>query len=78
MTTAWAHLMRGEWFDACRANLGGTLLGLLAMVAAPWLLGSAVRGRWLVVAPNGVMAAWVLTPIFVMTLIDWAFRLLAG
>ena len=52
MTTAWAHLMRGEWIDACRANTGGVLLGVLAMVAAPWLLGSAIRGRWLAAAPS--------------------------
>ena len=45
MTTAWAHLVRGQWVDACRANLGGALLGLLAMVAAPWLLGSADSRR---------------------------------
>ena len=46
MTTAWAHLVRGQWLAACRANVGGVLLGLLAMVGAPWLLGSACQGRW--------------------------------
>jgi len=78
MTTAWAHLVRGEWVDAGRANLGGTLLGLLAMVAAPWLLGSAVRGHWLGLSPSGTAAAWVSITILLVTLIDWAFRLLAG
>ena len=60
MTTAWAHLMRGEWLDACRANAGGALLGLLAMVAAPWLLGSAdSRPIGWALAPSERAAAWI-------------------
>jgi hypothetical protein len=78
MTTAWAHLMRGEVIEAARANLGGELLGLLAAVAAPWLLTSAAAGRWLGVSPNARTAAWVFIPILSATLIQWAFRLLAG
>jgi hypothetical protein len=78
MTTAWAHLVRGEWVDAGRANLGGALLGLLAIAATPWLLGSAVRGDWLGVSPSGAAAAWIAITILLVTLIDWAFRLLTG
>lgn len=78
MTTAWAHLVRGECVEACRANVGGTLLGLLAMVAGPWLLASAIRGRWLGVWPSRRAAAWILTTVFFVTLIDWIVRLLTG
>jgi hypothetical protein len=78
MTTAWAHLMRGEWVDAGRANLGGALLALLAMVAAPWLLASAARGDWFGVSPHGTVAVCILITILLVTLIDWAFRLFAG
>jgi hypothetical protein len=77
MTTAWAYMMRGQWFDACRANAGGVLLGLLAMVAAPWLLGSAIRGDWLGVSPSGRAAVWIVAIVLLVTLIDWAIRLLA-
>lgn len=77
MTTAWAHLMRGEWIDACRANTGGALLGVLAMVAAPWLLGSAIRGRWLAAAPSERAAAWMSAIILLVIMTDWAIRLLA-
>ena len=35
MTTSSAHLVRGQLFGALRANVGGTLLGLIAVVAAP-------------------------------------------
>ena len=77
MTTAWACLMRGQWLDACRANAGGTLLGLLAMVAAPWLLASAIRGDWLAAAPNEWAAAGIFAIVLLVTMIDWAIRLAA-
>ena len=78
MTTAWAHLVRGDWLSAFRANVGGTLLGILAIVAVPWLLGSARRGTWLAISPNGVTAACISTTILLVILIDWAIRLLWG
>ena len=78
MTTAWAHLVRGECVSAFRANAGGTLLGMLAILAVPWLLGSARRGTWIGVSPNGTAAAWLSTTILLITLIDWAIRLMSG
>ena len=78
MTTAWAHLVRGQGVNALRANVGGTLLGMLAFVAVPWLLASAGRGVWCGASPNGTAAAWISTTILVVTLIDWAIRLLSG
>ena len=78
MTTAWAHLMRGQVAGALRANVGGALLGLLALVAEPWLLISAVRGRWFGWVPSSIVLAWVLSGIVVVTLIDWSIRMLAG
>jgi hypothetical protein len=77
MTTSWAHLMRGQWLDACRANAGGALLGVLAMIAAPWLLGSAFRGKWLIAAPSERAAAWVCAIVLLVTMTDWAIRVLA-
>lgn len=78
MTTAWAHLVRGHWTDACRANVGGMLLAMLAIAAAPWLLVSAWHGCWLGISPSGVIAAWISTSILLITLIQWCFRLIAG
>jgi hypothetical protein len=77
MTTSWARLVRGELIEALRANLGGTLLGLLDMLAAPWLLLSAARGRWLGWTPNSTAAAWIATSIMLVTLIDWGVRLMS-
>lgn len=78
MTTAWAHLAQGQWGDAARANLGGALLGLGAVAAVPWLIGSALRGAWLGVLPNRAAAAWILTTLLLVTLIDWFIRLSLG
>jgi len=78
MTTSWAHLVRGELIEALRANVGGTLLGMVAMVAVPWLLLSAARGRWLGWTPNSAAAAWIATSIMLVTLIDWSVRLMSG
>jgi hypothetical protein len=78
MTTSWACLVRGELIEALRANVGGTLLGLVDMIAVPWLLVSAARGRWLGWAPNSVAAAWIATSIAIVTLIDWGVRLMIG
>ena len=78
MTTAWAHLVRGHGIHALRANVGGTLLGIVDLVAAPWLLLSAACGRWLGWAPNGTAVAWAAVPIVLVTLIDWGVRLMTG
>jgi hypothetical protein len=77
MTTAWAYLMKGQWQNACRANAGGTLLGVLAATAVPWLLGSAIRGTWLGGPMRDTVIAWIATVVLLVTLIDWAFRLWA-
>lgn len=76
MTTAWAHLVRGEVVAALKANVGGTLLAILAVVAVPWLASCAARGEWVAMTPNGTVAACIATTILVVTLIDWLVRLL--
>jgi hypothetical protein len=78
MTTAWAHLVRGQLTDALRAHVGGTLLGTLAVASVPWLMVSAARGRWLWWAPNSVAVAWAGSAILLVTLIEWGIRLAAG
>ncbi len=75
MTTAWTLLMHGELMRALRANCGGVLLAVLAMVAAPWSMISAVRGRWLMWKPNGTAVGWVSAVILAITLVQWGFRL---
>jgi len=76
MTTAWANVVRGRLPAALGANVGGTLLCLIALVLAPSLLLAAVRGYrpwWL---PGVEGAAWLLAAVSAVTLIDWTIRLL--
>ena len=78
MTTSWAHLVRGQLINAFRANVGGTLLGLLNLLAVPWLLFSSARGRWLGWVPDSTAVAWGGAAILLITLIDWGVRLFIG
>lgn len=75
MTTAWAHVVRGQLIGALKANVGGTLLATLAVVAVPWLMLSAALGRWLGRAPKSIVVAWVGSAILLVTLIDWGVRM---
>jgi len=75
MTTSWAHLVRGEWMRAMQSNAGGAVLGVLALAAAPWLLGSAWRGVWLGPSPNGTAAAWIANSVLLITFVHWGIRL---
>ena len=76
MTTAWAWLVRGEVIEACRTNAGGTLLAVLAIAGIPWLLGSAVRGRWLTRRPDDPTLACLAGIVLLVTLIQWGWRLM--
>jgi hypothetical protein len=70
--------MRGRFREALAANVGGTLLGVIAVVAGPWLLCSAVRGRTVGRLPNDwILTATALVLMFV-TLADWGLRLWNG
>jgi len=75
MTTSWANLVRGRAVTAWKANAGGALLAILALLAAPWLLVSAMIGRWVVWTPRSDVAVVVGVAIFAVTLIDWIMRL---
>ena len=75
MTTAWAHLVRGELLAAVRANCGGLLLGVLAALAVPWSLVSAGRGRWTGWTPHEATAGWTAAGLLILILLQWAWRL---
>ena len=75
MTTAVAHLVRGQPREALRANVGGTMVGLLLLLGVAWLLLSAGRGKWLVRPPGNTLVVWLAVAVTLVTLIDWAVRL---
>ena len=78
MTTAWAHLLDGSVVLACKANAGGALTGLCALLATPWMLLSAARGRWWLGCPSDGVWIGLAIAIASVTLLDWAWRLYAG
>jgi phosphatidylglycerophosphate synthase len=75
MTTSWAWLMQGRVGEALGANVGGTLLALLAIVAGPWLLASAARGAWATRLPSERMFAVAAVVLGLVTAVDWLVRL---
>ena len=78
MTTAWSHCVRGQLVQAVRANTGGTLLALLAMLAAPWTLACAARGRWLVGEPREWLLIGLPVLVLAVTMADWLWRFAAN
>lgn len=52
MTTSWALTLRGRIFDALSANVGGTLLAIIALAYVPIscyfsVIGRSSKGGWL-------------------------------
>ena len=75
MTTAWAHLTRGQWIRAAECNLGGLLAGITAMLAGPWMLISGIRGRWLFAQPT-ILAVFLLAMTTYLAILgQWLGRL---
>ena len=75
MTTSWSHVVRGQIVSALRANIGGTLLAAMAIVAAPWSLISAGRGRWAWGPPSERAIVAVAAVLVLVTLADWIARI---
>jgi hypothetical protein len=78
MTTAWAHLVRGELAAAFRASAGGALLAMAAVVSGPWLVASGVRGRWVVGPPPEAVTLGLGFAVALVMMIEWAVRLALG
>jgi hypothetical protein len=75
MTTSWAYLTQGQVLAALSANAGGTLLGLVAMAAGPWLLASGLRGRWVIGTPHDFVTITICIGLALVIVTDWLLRL---
>lgn len=75
MTTSWAYLVRGNLLGALRANAGGALFGLAAILSGPWLLVSGLSGRWRVWRPDERVLLGIALSLIAVTLVDWCLRL---
>jgi len=75
MTTSWSHLMHGNLVGAARANIGGLVLGLCSLAAAPWLLCSAWLGRPVTRPWSDLNLVLTALGILAITLVDWVIRI---
>jgi len=75
MTTSWAHFVRGEIVASLRANAGGTLLAMVAVVVAAISSITAVAGRWIVPPPGQLVCLLAALGIVAVTLVDWLVRI---
>jgi len=74
-TTAWAHLLRGDLSASAFANLSGMLLGVAAVIGAPWLLITAMLGRWPLVRPTARLVLVLASAWLVVAVLDWLRRI---
>jgi hypothetical protein len=75
MTTAWSHATRGDLSAALAANGGGTVLLLMTVATAPWLLASAAIGRWLGGRPQASVLLAIGGAWLAVTVLDWLRRI---
>ena len=78
MTTAWANVVRGRLPSALAANVGGTLLAGMALVAGPWSLLAAIRGRPVGRLPSDRVLVAAAVTLMAITVLDWTLRLWNG
>lgn len=75
MTTCFSHFVRGQFVEAARANLAGTVLAMVCLLLIPWCLWSAQRGRlWLVSDPVTFTGTLVIS-LSGLAVLLWAVRL---
>ncbi len=75
MTTCFAHLVRGNWPAALRANPAGVLLGVVCALLIPWLWASAWRGEAIGIADPLVVLLWLMIVLASATAGVWVLRM---
>lgn len=76
MTTSWSHLARLQVWKSLKANAGGALLAVAAVLVGPWLFVSGLLGRWCCKPPSEKVVITTLLAILVVTLVTWLVRIL--
>jgi hypothetical protein len=78
MTTSWAYATHGQWRDALRMHVSGTLLAVAAAIGATGAIVSAARGQWLLRQPTEVAIIALVAVAAAMVLGEWMVRLWMG
>ncbi|MFI4876406.1 MAG: DUF2752 domain-containing protein [Blastopirellula sp. JB062] len=76
MTTSWAYLTKGNVVGSIRSNAAGFLLGLVAIIGAPWLLITAWRGRPPLGYPSEIAALFAVGGIAAVMVAEWLYRVM--
>ncbi len=76
MTTAWAHVAQGEFRQGLSASMAGSMLAVLALPTAVWLLASATLGRWCYLLPWANLVFPLLATLVGLALFEWMVRVL--
>jgi hypothetical protein len=64
--------------ESLNSNTGGTLVGVIAMLLAPWAVLSGLRGRWFWRPFHDWTALLVTLAVILVTLVDWTVRFFVG
>lgn len=75
MTTAWAHLVRGQVRAAVRASAAGSLLAVTDAIGVAWLVVCSILGRWWPTPFQPVAVVWFGGTVTALALAEWAVRL---
>ncbi|MFT5525770.1 MAG: hypothetical protein ACI9HK_003740 [Pirellulaceae bacterium] len=75
MTTSWTHTVRGQLISACKANTGGMVLAITAIIATPWLLLSGIMGRWITSPPSEWIGLYYCLILLTIIVVDWVMRI---
>ena len=78
MTTSFAHIVRGDFAQALRANAGGVVLALVCAAQIPWCWCSAARGRLLWVSDPSATLLWLLLAVGSVCVVNWLILLVRG
>ena len=74
ITTSFAHLVRGQWQAAARANPAGVLLGAVCALLIPWLCASAWWGKTIGIADPLPTLLVLMVTLSVVALGVWSIR----
>lgn len=75
MTTSFAHIVRGQVFQAWRTHPCGPILAvLLVFVVLPWSVTAGLTGRSLLTDRPGLVAVWLFGLYLVGIVLVWIVR----
>jgi hypothetical protein len=74
MTTSFAHLMKGQFAEAFRANPAGLLLALISATLVPWCWLSVFYARTCWIERPGLAAFVMLGTVSAVAAIQWFVR----